>query len=723
MQEAVKRKIAVALVQEPYIGAIGKMKDYPRVRVVQCQKPQTGEVVKAAVVIFDADIDIIQYPEITTANTVPIKIKTAEGGGIALVSYYMEPAPKLIEPYLKQLDEVASKIRKRIILGGDANAKSPWWGSPVADDRGEAFENAVAQIGLHIINDGQEPTFEVTRRGKRIASHLDITVCSQDLLGHVEDWRVDPYIATSDHNAILFKINMTKAKIEVRKGTTRIYNTRKANWTLFKESLLEKLNTKHITELTIQNINSTDKLEETINLYSDAVIAASDTAIPKIKTGSKPGLAWWTEELERLKKRVVTMKRRIRWAAECRRQKVINDYLEAKENYENKAEEAQTQSWKQYCQKQERETMWEGIYRVIRGTERRKDDIPLTDKGKQLDEKQSAELLAKTFFPEDDTRTEDDGHRKIREKAETVNEGEHDANHDPHFTMKELTNAAQSFNPRKAPGEDGITADIGLNAITAAPGLFLAIANKCLELGTFPEKWKKATIVVLRKPAKANYDNPKSYRPIGLLPVMGKIFEKMVVERLKWYLVPKTSKHQFGFMPQRSTEDALYTAVNHIRRKLIQKKILTVVSLDIEGAFDSAWWPMIRVRLAEEKCPRNIRKIMDSYLMDRKIKLTYAGQTVERDTTKGCVQGSIGGPILWNLLLDPLLREIQETGVHVQAFADDILLISEGETGQDNQTKLNKVLARVYEWGSQNKLRFAPHKTKAMVVTRKLKIR
>ncbi|CAF4950863.1 unnamed protein product [Pieris macdunnoughi] len=112
---------------------------------------------------------------------------------------------------------------------------------------------------------------------------------------------------------------------------------------------------------------------------------------------------------------------------------------------------------------------------------------------------------------------------------------------------------------------------------------------------------------------------------------------------------------------------------------------------------------------------------MDNYLKGRKIKLTYAGHTVERDTTKGCVQGSIGGPILWNLLLDPLLRELQVEGVHVQAFADDVLLISEGETGQEIQMKLNRVLARVYKWGVQNKLRFAPHKTKAMVVTRKLK--
>ncbi|XP_052744231.1 uncharacterized protein LOC128199301 [Bicyclus anynana] len=145
------------------------------------------------------------------------------------------------------------------------------------------------------------------------------------------------------------------------------------------------------------------------------------------------------------------------------------------------------------------------------------------------------------------------------------------------------------------------------------------------------------------------------------------------------------------------------------------------VSLDIEGAFDSAWWPAIKVRLAEEKCPVNIRRIIDSYLRDRKVRVRYAGAEHMRNTTKGCVQGSIGGPILWNLLLDPLLRGLEERGEHCQAFADDVVLVFEGNTGLEISLRANAALAYVQEWGVRNKLRFAPHKTKAMVLTRKLK--
>ncbi|XP_041973425.1 uncharacterized protein LOC121729104 [Aricia agestis] len=120
------------------------------------------------------------------------------------------------------------------------------------------------------------------------------------------------------------------------------------------------------------------------------------------------------------------------------------------------------------------------------------------------------------------------------------------------------TRVTNSFNPKKAPGADGLTSDICQHAVDCNPEWFLALLNKCLTVGYFPGKWKQATVVVLRKPGKESYRVPKAYRPIGLLPVLGKIFEKMLVARLRFYLLPKISPNQYGFMPQRSTEDALY---------------------------------------------------------------------------------------------------------------------------------------------------------------------
>lgn len=89
-------------------------------------------------------------------------------------------------------------------------------------------------------------------------------------------------------------------------------------------------------------------------------------------------------------------------------------------------------------------------------------------------------------------------------------------------------------------------------------------------------------------PGREDYTKPKSYRPIGLLPVLGKVLEKLLTRRLRWYLLPKLSVRQYGFTPQREAEDSLSDLVSHIRARMVAMEIVVLVSLDIEGAFDNA---------------------------------------------------------------------------------------------------------------------------------------
>ncbi|GBP92806.1 Retrovirus-related Pol polyprotein from type-1 retrotransposable element R1 [Eumeta japonica] len=109
------------------------------------------------------------------------------------------------------------------------------------------------------------------------------------------------------------------------------------------------------------------------------------------------------------------------------------------------------------------------------------------------------------------------------------------------------------------------------------------------------------------------------------------------------------------------------------------------------------------------------------YLRDREVVVRYAGGESRRMTSKGCIQGSIAGPTFWNLVLDSLLRELGDLGVYVQAFADDVVLMFSGQSASALEAETNRALAHVRDWGDRNKLRFAPSKTNAMVLTRKLK--
>lgn len=117
--------------------------------------------------------------------------------------------------------------------------------------------------------------------------------------------------------------------------------------------------------------------------------------------------------------------------------------------------------------------------------------------------------------------------------------------------------------------------------------------------------------------------HPKIVPPQGLFPVLGKYLEKLLVRRLRWHLQPTLSTRQYGFMPQRGTEDALYDLVTHIRTRMTAKEVVVLVSLDIEGDFDNAWWPALKSQLVSKGCPRNLHGMVTSYLTDRKVELAY----------------------------------------------------------------------------------------------------
>ena len=713
----------MALVQEPYVGSKGTVTQFPGTRVIQCtlnrQKP-----VKAAIIVFSDRLRVVHDPQLVTETECAVLL---EAGSLKLgvVSVYYE-GDQPIEPYLERTKAVCEKLdTPNIITGGDVNAWSHWWGSSSEDQRGAAYSSFLNEIGLHILNTGDTPTFEECRRGRLCTSIVDVTACSTSLLGKIKEWKVDRTLTTSDHNAITYVLHVGEKLRPVQYPTTRKYNTKKAKWEEFDTQLHASLANRKITAQTLERVSKVEEFEEVIDSYAAAITEACDSTIPKIRgRKGKATPPWWTDELQKLKKDVLRKKRRIKNAAPTRLEHVLSEYYEAKELYAQKSTEAQTNSWKEFCYTQDRESMWDGIYRVLRKTTGRSEDMLLRGAtGETLSPQASAHLLAETFYPKDSVSTDQPYHTRLRDLTQSGSPEETRklSEDDPPFTESEVDAVLKTQNPKKAPGADGFTADICARAIQSEKGIFMAIANKCLAMSHFPKQWKTAHVVILRKPGKDDYTQPKSYRPIGLLSVLGKTIEKLLVGRLQWHLLPTLSPRQYGFMPQRGTEDALYDLMEHIAKQRAQKLSSIIVSLDIEGAFDNAWWPALKHQLLERRCPRNLYKTVDSYLTDRKVTVNYAGASSDRDTNKGCVQGSIGGPTFWNVILDPLLKILSGRDVYCQAFADDVVLVFSGKTVAEMEGPINTVLDMIVHWGKENKLNFAAHKTHAMLLTKKLK--
>jgi len=193
--------------------------------------------------------------------------------------------------------------------------------------------------------------------------------------------------------------------------------------------------------------------------------------------------------------------------------------------------------------------------------------------------------------------------------------------------------------------------------------------------------------------------------------------------RLKYHFSNHSilSERQYGFTPQRSTEDAISFVCDKVYKQFNIKAFTLLVSLDIKGAFDSAWWPQILNQLRTNKCPENIYKLLKSYLSERQVLFNYGEVQTRKALNRGCPQGSVLGPTLWNVLYNQLLDLDLPSGAQIIGFADDTMLIVTACKAKQIETIANKSLEIISNWSRKVKLVFNATKTSVMLVTKKLK--
>ena len=104
-----------------------------------------------------------------------------------------------------------------------------------------------------------------------------------------------------------------------------------------------------------------------------------------------------------------------------------------------------------------------------------------------------------------------------------------------------------------------------------------------------------------------------------------------------------------------------------------------------------------------------------SYFRDRKACVVGASDTVWRDVVRGCPQGSICGPFIWNLMMDPLLRLLARS-FKVCAYADDLLILVEGQSRAELEMRGEQAMRHVIEWGDRAGVEVAMDKSEMMLL-------
>ena len=280
------------------------------------------------------------------------------------------------------------------------------------------------------------------------------------------------------------------------------------------------------------------------------------------------------------------------------------------------------------------------------------------------------------------------------------------------ITPDEINNIIIGLSSNKAHGPDNISVNM---LQLSGPYLYLPlkiIFTNIIETGIFLAQWKEANVTPVHK--KNDKQLVKNYRPISLLPILAKVFERIIFKKLYNYLISNNliTKNQSGFRPGDSVTNQLLSIVHDIHTAFDDKNCLEVRSiyLDMSKAFDKVWHDGLIFKLKQNGIEGKFLILLRNYLTDRKQRVVINGKESNwGDIKSGVPQGSVLGPLLFLVYINDLEEGIISS---VKFFADDTSIFSIVRDPSKSADDLNHDLSLISKWAHQWKMSFNPDQTK-----------
>lgn len=244
------------------------------------------------------------------------------------------------------------------------------------------------------------------------------------------------------------------------------------------------------------------------------------------------------------------------------------------------------------------------------------------------------------------------------------------------------------------------------------PDQMLAIYNKLLYELSFPKDWKEAALVLIEKDKKEG-QTADAYRPICLINVLGKVYERLLNDRLLEDIRLKegVNHFQYGFTKDKDTVDGM-ERVKMITQYVNSGAYMTrgfcvLITLDVQNAFNSAKLEeMVSVMEKKNICSYLI-EIVKSYFEER---IIFVGRNECMDMRMGVPQGSVLGPTLWNLYYDEVLSLRMPENVTTAGYADELASIVNGSSEEDIQRDVKMATGAIKAWVDSRGLALAGQK-------------
>ena len=630
----------------------------------------------------------------TTLQAVAVNISLNKT--ITLCSVYLPPSSPIDT---KKLDHLINQLPKPFFLMGDFNSHHTLWGCTDTNDKGRTIEGFITEQDLVLLND-KSSTYLHPATGS--FSSLDLTICSPEFFPDF-DWKVDDDLHGSDH----FPIQISEVGPSIQECPER-WKLHKANWEQFRINCEQSIHP-----------NAFDDCENPAELFTSLLYSAAEKSIPRTSTNPKhPNKPWFNDDC---KKAIAERKSVLRQFNLRPTHENLTKFKIARAKARRAIKQSKRMSWRQYVSRLNSRSSvkktWEMI-RKISGKNSRSnvghlnvDDDVVTFKA------DIADVLADTFSKKSSSSNYSKSFQKLqntKEKTKLNFKSNNNEHYNKDFTIKELRKALKKCHDT-AVGCDDIHYQFLKHLPFRSLDSLLRIFNPVRHTGILPDSWKEAIVIPVPKPGRDS-TNPANYRPIALTSCICKTMERMVNDRLVWFLEKNKliATVQSGFRKQRGTLDHLVRFETFIREAFIEKEHAVSVFFDLENAYDATWKYGIMNDLHDFGIRGHLAYFISAFLNERQFRVRV-GDTFSNPHKQemGVPQGSILSVTLFSVKINNIVKSVCP-GVECFLYVDDFCICYRSKHMHTIERQLQQVLNNLSKCSSENGFKFSKTKTKCM---------